>query len=78
VLDSDRSSVEVAKSLGISESTLGHWVAKARKKNGGAGGKEPLSEAEKRIQELERELAQAQMDIAFLKKAASFFASQQK
>lgn len=76
-LDSDRPVVEVAKSLGISESTLGHWVAKA-KKNGSVGDKKPLSEAEKRIQELEKELAQAQMDIAFLKKAASFFASQQK
>jgi len=78
VLDSDRPLVEVAKSLGINESTLGHWVKKA-KKDSGAGGEEPLSVSERaELEELRKHKAQAQMDIAFLKKVAGFFASEQK
>jgi transposase len=39
----------------------------------------PLSAAERADYErLQKDYAQAQMDIAFLKKAASFFASQNK
>jgi transposase len=76
-LDSDRSLVEIAKSLGINESTLGNWVTKA--KNASAAGEKPLSASERTaFEERQKKYAQAQMDIAFLKKAAAFFASQQK
>jgi transposase len=77
VLDSGRSVADVAKSLGINETTLGNWVKKA--KENGSGNEEPLSVSERaELAELRKKYAQAQMDIAFLKKAASFFASQQK
>jgi transposase len=71
VLESDRPLVEVAKSLGINESTLGHWVKKA-KKDSGADGEQPLSAAERaELLELRKKDAQSQMDIAFLKKVGS-------
>lgn len=74
-LESDRPLVEVAKSLGINESTLGNWVKKAK----GGGSDEPLSASERaEFEETRKKLAQAQMDIAFLKKVAGFFASEQK
>jgi transposase len=77
VLDSDRSISDVAKSLGINETTLGNWVKKAKVDS--AAGDKPLSVSERaELAELRKKYAQAQMDIAFLKKAASFFASQQK
>nr|WP_043602712.1 transposase [Candidatus Protofrankia datiscae] len=77
MLDSGRSVTEVAKSLGIHETTLGNWVKKA--KENGETEERPLSVSERaELEELRKKYAQAQMDIAFLKKAASFFASEQK
>lgn len=77
VLDSGRSVSDVAKSLGINETTLGNWVKKA--KEGGEAEERPLSVSERaELVELRKKYAQAQMDIAFLKKAASFFASEQR
>jgi transposase len=79
VLDSDRPLIEVAKSLGINESTLGDWVKKAKRESAVAAGDKPLSVPERaELEELRKYKVQAQMDIEFLKKAASFFASQQK
>ncbi len=76
-LDSDRPLAEVAKSLGINESTLGNWVTKAKKDS--ESDEKPLSVSERaELIELRKKYAQAQMDNAFLKKAAAFFASQQK
>lgn len=77
VTDSNRSVADAAKSLGISETTLGNWVKKA--KDNGEVDEKPLSVSERaELEELRRKNAQDQMDIAFLKKAASFFASQQR
>ncbi len=76
-LDSDRPLAEVAKSLGINESTLGNWVTKAKKDS--ESDEKPLSLSERaELIELRKKYAQAQIDNAFLKKAAAFFASQQK
>jgi transposase len=67
VLDSGRSVAEVAKSLGIHEATLGNWVKKA--KEGSDAEERPLSVSERaELEELRKKYAQAQMDIAFLKK----------
>lgn len=77
VTDSDRSVSDAAKSLGISETTLGNWVKKA--KDNGEVDEKPLSVSERaELEQLRRQHAQDQMDLAFLKKAASFFASQQQ
>jgi transposase len=68
VLDSGRSVADVAKSLGIHEATLGNWVKKA--KDDGEVEERPLSVSERaELEELRKKYAQAQMDIAFLKKS---------
>ena len=67
VLDSGRSVADVAKSLGINETTLGNWVKKAKEDSGGA--EQPLSISERaELEELRKKYTQSQMDIAFLKK----------
>lgn len=77
VLGSDRSIAEVAKSLGINEGSLGNWVKKA--KETGEAEEKPLTVSERaELAELRKKNAQLQMDNAFLKKVASFFASDQK
>ncbi|WP_416211445.1 transposase [Frankia sp. Cas3] len=45
VLDSDRSLAEVARSLGINESTLGNWATKAKKDSD--SDEKPLSVSER-------------------------------
>jgi transposase len=77
VIESGRSIAEVAKSLGIHENTLGAWVKKAKECDDGTG--TPLSLPERaELKKLRKDYAQAQMDIAFLKKAAAWFASENK
>lgn len=77
VLGSDRPIAEIAKSLGVSGTSLGYWVKKA--KDAGEVTEKPLTVSERaELEELRRKNAQLQMDNAFLKKVASFFASDQK
>lgn len=77
VVDSDRSVAEVAASLGIHENTLGNWVGKAKER--GDVAEQPLTLSERaELEELRKDTAQLQMDNAFLKKAAAWFASQNK
>lgn len=77
VIESDRSVAEVAKSLGIYETTLGNWVARAKEK--GDVPEKPLSTSERaELEKLRKDYAQAQMDLAFMKKAAAWFASENK
>ncbi len=87
ILDQERSIVEVARSLGIHETTLGNWV----KKEKGARAQEqdpdaPLSEPERqRLMRLEAEaaqkdaeLAELRMQVEFSEKVAAWFASDQR
>jgi len=75
VISSGQPVAEVARNLGIVEATLGRWVTKARE-NGEA--KEPELELSERaeLQRLRKENQQLKMERDFLKKAATFFASQ--
>lgn len=74
VIDSGRSIADVAKSLGISETTLANWVKKS--KNNGEVEEKPLTVSERaELEELRKKYAQAQMDNEFLKRAAAWFAS---
>lgn len=68
---------EVARSLGINETTLGGWIKKVRDAGaGGEGGVPPTAEENKRIRELEAEVRRLSMENSFLKKASAYFASQ--
>lgn len=77
VVESGRSVKDVADSLGIHENTLGNWIAKAKER--GDVLEKPLSLSERaELGKLRKDYAQAQMDLAFMKKAAAWFASQNK
>ena len=77
VTESGRSVKDVADSLGIHENTLGGWIARAKER--GDVPEKPLSLSERaELEKLRNDYAQAQMDIAFLKKAAAWFASENK
>lgn len=68
VVSTGKPVAEVAESLGVNESTLGHWVRDARRDPSVAGRADEVRALRKRVAELEEE-------NEFLKKAASFFAA---
>jgi len=75
VLAADKPIAEIARDLGIGESTLGNWVVKA-KENGVVQDK-PLDVNERaELKRLREENRVVKMERDFLKKAAAFFASQ--
>lgn len=74
----DKSVGQVAKDLGISESSLREWVEKAERTQAPATPEGPLTAEERQeLQRLRRENARLQMERDFLKKAAAFFAKEQ-
>ena len=73
VIDSSRAIADVARELQISETSLGNWVRAYREKH--AGEEPPLQVSERaRLRELERRNRELDMELAFLKKAAAYFA----
>ena len=76
VIESSRPTAEVARELGINEGTLGNWVNKYRQDHPVS---QELSLPERaRLRELEREVRDLRMQAEFLKKAAAFFAREQR
>ena len=74
IISTGRPTAECCRELGLNPKTVDKWVARRRREASGepgpgAGGRE-LREAQRRIRELE-------MENAFLKKAAAFFAREQ-
>lgn len=66
---------EIARELGIHDSTLRNWVNKYRARHPVED--EPLTTTERaRLRELERENRELRMKNEFLGKAASFFAQE--
>ena len=75
VIETGRSVAEVARDLGINESTLGNWVTQYRRDHPVS---EELGVADRaRLKELESENRELRMERDFLKKAAAFFAKEQ-
>ena len=73
VIDSSRAIADVARELQISETSLGNWVRAYREKH--AEEEPPLQVSERaRLRELERRNRELEMELAFLKKAAAYFA----
>jgi transposase len=67
----------VARELDVNETTLGCWVSAYRRKMAG----QPLPESmpdSMRLRELERRNRELEMELAFLKKAAAYFAREQR
>lgn len=68
---------QVARELGINDTTLGFWVKAYRKKLDGQPLPPDMPQNE-RIRELERRNRELEMENAFLKKAAAYFAKEHR
>ena len=78
VIDSDRTVREVARELSVLESSLSTWFRNERRRIEALSGtsNEPLSTAERaELVRLRRQVSEQDKDLAFLGKAAAYFAS---
>ena len=78
VIDTGRTVAEVAAELSVSGSVLARWVREERRRLDAVAGSsdEPLSAAERtELLALRRQVAEQDKDLAFLGKAAAYFAS---
>ena len=77
VVDGQWSIAQVAREYRLSDTTVGNWVRKYRAKH--AADEPPLELSERaRLRELQRENREMAMELAFLKKAAAYFAREQR
>ena len=77
VIETSRAIADVARELGISETSLGNWVRAYREKH--AADEPPLQVSERaRLRELERVNRELEMENTFLKKAAAYFAREHR
>jgi transposase-like protein len=77
VVDNSLPIAQVARELGVNDTTLGFWVKEYREKHAN----DPLPvdmPDQERIRELERRNRELEMEKAFLKKAAAYFAREQR
>jgi transposase len=77
VVDNSLPIAQVARELGVNDTTLGFWVKDYRKKLERLPLSPDLPEQE-RIRELERRNRELEMENAFLKKAAAYFAREHR
>jgi transposase-like protein len=71
VIDTGRPIAQVARELGVYESSLGRWVAQEHDRRGET---DELSTAEReRLRELEREVADLRMERDLLKRSVAFW-----
>jgi transposase len=68
---------QVARELDVNDTTLGFWVKAYRKRIAGQPLPAGMPDAE-RIRELERRNRELEMELAFLKKAAAYFAREHR
>jgi transposase len=77
VVETSRPIADVARELGVSETSLGNWVRAYREKH--AEDEPPLRLSERaRLRELERVNRELEMENTFLKKAAAYFAREHR
>jgi transposase-like protein len=77
VIDNSLPIAQVARELGINDTTLGFWVKDYRKRIAAQPLPDDMPDQE-RIRELERRNRDLEMENAFLKKAAAYFAREQR
>ena len=77
VVETSRPIADVARELGINETSLGNWVRAYRQNH--ADDEPPLQVSERaRLRELERENRELRMKADFLSKAAAYFAAEHR
>jgi transposase len=77
VVDNSLPIAQVARELGVNDTTLGFWVKDYRKKLAGQPLPPYMPDSE-RVRELERQNRELEMENAFLKKAAAYFAREHR
>jgi transposase len=77
VVDNSLPIAHVARELGVNDSTLGFWVKAYRKERAGHPLPEGMPDGE-RVRELERRNRELEMEVAFLRKAAAYFAKEHR
>jgi transposase len=77
VVDNSLPIAQVARELGINDTTLGFWVKAYRKELAGQPLPADMPDQE-RMRELERRNRELEMENAFLKKAAAYFAREHR
>ncbi len=77
VVDNSLPIAQVARELGVNDTTLGFWVKDYRKKLAGQPLPQDMPDAE-RIREMERRNRELEMENVFLKKAAAYFAREHR
>ena len=68
---------QVARELGVNDTTLGFWVKAYKKKLSG----QPIpadTPDDERIRELERRNRELEMEVSFLRKASAYFAREHR
>lgn len=77
VLTSGRKVADVARSLGITDTTLHNWLRKHREQAARAADPNALTEAElAELKRLRKENQQLRIDAEILRKAAAYFAKE--
>jgi transposase len=78
VIEGQRSYAAVARDFGLVAETVRNWVIAEKKKKPGASGgaREAIDRA--RTAELERRIRELEQENLFLKKAAAYFAKEQR
>jgi transposase len=77
VVETSRAIADVARELGVSETSPGNWVKAYREEH--AEDEPPLQLSERaRLRELERENRELRMKAEFLSKAAAYFAAEHR
>lgn len=71
VIDEDRKVIDVARSLGVGEGTLGNWVRQARIDRGERAGLTTSERSE--LAELRKENARLRMERDLLKRSLAFW-----
>ena len=77
VVDNSLPIAQVARELGVNDTTLGFWVKAYRKQCAG----QPLPAGmpdDERMRELERRNRELEMEVTFLRKAAVYFAKEHR
>jgi transposase len=77
VVDTPLPIAQVARELGVNDTTLGFWVKAYKKKLSGQPIPESTPDGE-RIRELERRNRGLEMEVAFLRKASAYFAREHR
>ena len=77
VIDNSLPIAQVARELGVNDTTLGFWVKDYRNKHAADPLPADMPDQE-RIRELERRCRELELENAFLKKAAAYFAREHR